>query len=121
VVLTPKLHRDKTAWGEDAEAFRPERFENPANILPHAYKPFGTGQRACIGQQFAMQEATLDRSHRLSVEGTRNSGCGWNRLGHRRRSRGTLACREGAVGRRVHTLFLHCTESLTRRMRRQRF
>jgi cytochrome P450 / NADPH-cytochrome P450 reductase len=59
VVLTPKLHRDKAAWGEDAEVFRPERFENPAGILPHAYKPFGNGQRACIGQQFAMQEATL--------------------------------------------------------------
>ncbi len=59
VVLTPKLHRDKTAWGEDADVFRPERFENPANILPHSYKPFGNGQRACIGQQFAMQEATL--------------------------------------------------------------
>ncbi|MEM7213449.1 MAG: cytochrome P450, partial [Pseudomonadota bacterium] len=25
----------------------------------HAYKPFGNGQRACIGRQFAMQEATL--------------------------------------------------------------
>src|SRR5260370_14317063 len=25
----------------------------------HAYKPFGNGQRACIGRQFAMTEATL--------------------------------------------------------------
>ena len=30
-----------------------------ANIPSNAYKPFGTGQRACIGRQFAMQEAIL--------------------------------------------------------------
>lgn len=59
VVLIPKLHRDKEAWGEDVETFRPERFEDPSKIPHHAYKPFGNGQRACIGMQFALQEATL--------------------------------------------------------------
>jgi cytochrome P450 / NADPH-cytochrome P450 reductase len=60
-VLTPMLHRDPKIWGEDPEAFDPDRFapeaeqSRPAN----AYKPFGTGQRACIGRQFAMLEATL--------------------------------------------------------------
>jgi cytochrome P450 / NADPH-cytochrome P450 reductase len=55
------LHRDKSVWGDDAEEFRPERFspENEAKILPNAYKPFGNGIRACIGRQFALQEATL--------------------------------------------------------------
>ncbi|MEK5081245.1 bifunctional cytochrome P450/NADPH--P450 reductase CypB [Bacillus sp. FSL H8-0515] len=58
-VLIPKLHRDQNAWGEDAEDFRPERFEDPSSIPHHAYKPFGNGQRACIGMQFALQEATM--------------------------------------------------------------
>lgn len=58
-IIIPKLHRDKGAWGEDAELFRPERFEDPATVPNHAYKPFGNGQRACIGMQFALHEATL--------------------------------------------------------------
>ncbi|PJZ00537.1 NADPH--cytochrome reductase [Bacillus vallismortis] len=58
-VLIPKLHRDQNAWGEDAEEFRPERFEDSSRIPHHAYKPFGNGQRACIGMQFALQEATM--------------------------------------------------------------
>ncbi|KEQ27586.1 bifunctional cytochrome P450/NADPH--P450 reductase [Paenibacillus tyrfis] len=58
-IVLPKLHRDKGVWGDDAEQFRPERFEDPAKIPNHAYKPFGNGQRACIGMQFALHEATL--------------------------------------------------------------
>jgi len=60
-VLSPMLHRDPSIWGDDPESFDPDRFtpeaeqSRPAN----AYKPFGTGQRACIGRQFAMLEATL--------------------------------------------------------------
>jgi cytochrome P450/NADPH-cytochrome P450 reductase len=60
-VLIPMLHRDPAIWGDNVEEFLPERFsqaeeaKRPAN----AYKPFGNGQRACIGQQFAMQEAIL--------------------------------------------------------------
>lgn len=58
-VLIPKLHRDTSVWGNDVEDFRPERFADPSKIPLHAYKPFGNGQRACIGRQFALQEATL--------------------------------------------------------------
>ncbi|WP_341280938.1 cytochrome P450 [Paenibacillus sp. FSL H8-0537] len=58
-VLLPQLHRDPAAWGEDAELFRPERFEDMAKVPHHAYKPFGNGERACIGMQFALYEATL--------------------------------------------------------------
>ncbi|MCD5322126.1 MULTISPECIES: bifunctional cytochrome P450/NADPH--P450 reductase [Pontibacillus] len=59
MVLLPQLHRDKSVWGDDVEAFKPERFEDMKSIPQHAFKPFGNGQRACIGQQFAMHEATL--------------------------------------------------------------
>ncbi|OLP66294.1 putative bifunctional P-450/NADPH-P450 reductase 2 [Bacillus pumilus] len=58
-VLLPKLHRDQTVWGEDADEFKPERFMHPEHIPQHAYKPFGNGQRACIGMQFALHEATI--------------------------------------------------------------
>jgi cytochrome P450 / NADPH-cytochrome P450 reductase len=61
LILVGMLHRDKQVWGENPEAFNPDRFgpENRAKIPLNAYKPFGTGQRACIGRQFALQEATL--------------------------------------------------------------
>ncbi|KJB86130.1 NADPH--cytochrome P450 reductase [Paenibacillus sp. E194] len=59
LLLLPQLHRDAAVWGHDANEFRPERFEDPSQIPHDAYKPFGIGQRACIGQQFALQEATL--------------------------------------------------------------
>lgn len=59
--LTIMLHRDKTVWGDDAEDFNPDHFEptRRAALPPNAFKPFGSGQRACIGRQFAMQEAVL--------------------------------------------------------------
>ncbi len=55
------LHRDPKIWGDNPEAFDPDRFtpEAEQDRPPNAYKPFGTGQRACIGRQFAMLEATL--------------------------------------------------------------
>jgi cytochrome P450 len=60
-VIIPLIHRDKSVWGVDAEEFRPDRFlpENSRGRAPHSYKPFGTGERACIGRQFALHEAVL--------------------------------------------------------------
>ncbi|MEV6683568.1 cytochrome P450 [Streptomyces erythrochromogenes] len=59
-VLTPALHRDP-AWGENVDLFDPERFtaENEDARSVHLFKPFGNGERACIGRQFALHEATL--------------------------------------------------------------
>lgn len=61
LVLTPMLHRDKTIWGPDPEKFDPSHFAPEAvkNRPPNAYKPFGTGFRACIGRYFALQEAAV--------------------------------------------------------------
>ncbi len=60
-VLLPALHRDKSIWGADAERFNPDNFnpEAEAQRPANAWKPFGNGKRACIGRQFALQEATL--------------------------------------------------------------
>jgi unspecific monooxygenase len=60
-VLLPLVHRDPSVWGEDAGEFRPDRFL-PASTrarAPNSYLPFGTGERACIGRQFALHEAVL--------------------------------------------------------------
>ncbi|MFG2916858.1 bifunctional cytochrome P450/NADPH--P450 reductase [Kitasatospora sp. NPDC048298] len=60
VVTTPMLHRDP-AWGDNPELFDPSRFdpEREEGRSPHAFKPFGTGERACIGRQFALHEAVM--------------------------------------------------------------
>lgn len=60
LVLIPQLHRDPEVW-EDPEAFEPDRFSftNAQRLPSNAWKPFGNGQRSCIGRGFALQEATL--------------------------------------------------------------
>ena len=50
------MHRRKDYYGEDAEEFRPERWET---LRPGwEYLPFNGGPRICIGQQFALTEAS---------------------------------------------------------------
>ena len=60
VVMVGALHRDPS-WGPNPDEFEPDRFvpervkARPGNL----YKPFGTGERSCIGRQFALHEAVL--------------------------------------------------------------
>jgi len=50
-------HRDPR-WFDEPTAFRPERFEAPL-AHPHAWIPFGAGNRMCIGAGFAQMEMRL--------------------------------------------------------------
>jgi cytochrome P450/NADPH-cytochrome P450 reductase len=61
MVLLPALHRDQFLGGPHPEVFNPDNFtpEAERKLPAGAYKPFGNGQRSCIGRQFAMQEAIL--------------------------------------------------------------
>ncbi|KAK1286788.1 hypothetical protein QJS10_CPB20g00039 [Acorus calamus] len=63
------MHCDKDVWGPDADAFDPARFArgvSGACRLPHAYMPFGTGTRTCLGQNLAMVELKVVLSMVLS-------------------------------------------------------
>ncbi len=55
------LHRDPSVWGPNPDVFNPDNFspEAEAKRPVNAWKPFGNGQRACIGRGFAMHESAL--------------------------------------------------------------
>ena len=57
---TWQLHRHKTLW-DKPDAFIPDRFLGNARdeIGRFQYLPFGVGERVCIGQRFALQEAAI--------------------------------------------------------------
>lgn len=67
------LHRNPSYW-PNPEGFDPERFspERAKDHPRHAYLPFATGPRNCIGSGFALMEASvilamIAQRHRLSL------------------------------------------------------
>lgn len=65
VVVAPWLiHRHKHFW-DNPDGFDPSRFDR--EYRKDTYFPFGIGERICIGQAFAMQEAILILASILKV------------------------------------------------------
>ena len=77
VLVSPYVTHRHPAFWESPDDFDPDRFapERSAGMVPHAYLPFGVGQRLCIGSHFAMLEAmviltmVLQRFHLSLVPG----------------------------------------------------
>lgn len=61
ICVIPQVQRDPAVYGDDADAFKPERMldEAFAKLPKNSWKPFGNGVRGCIGRPFAWQEAVL--------------------------------------------------------------
>jgi cytochrome P450 len=62
-ILKTVMHTLPSVWGEDAQEFRPERWnELDAAKIPYfasTYFPFLTGARGCIGQKLALLELKM--------------------------------------------------------------
>lgn len=61
IFISPYANHRNPKYFSDPDKFEPERFsaEREKSIPKHAYMPFGTGPRVCIGQSFAMMEAKI--------------------------------------------------------------
>jgi cytochrome P450 len=50
------MHHRKDIWGDDADEFKPERWQGMKHTWN--YLPFNGGPRICLGQQFALTEVS---------------------------------------------------------------
>ncbi|KAJ7485711.1 cytochrome P450 monooxygenase [Mycena latifolia] len=55
------IHRDPAVWGDDVEAFRPERWfeEERKDAMQRTFNPFSVGPRACVGRNLASLELQI--------------------------------------------------------------
>lgn len=52
------MQRNKEVYGDDADEFRPERWDEDKLRPQYNYIPFGAGPRSCLGQQYGLSEAS---------------------------------------------------------------
>ena len=65
------LHHSKEIWGDDAEEFKPERWEKVTQQQKDAFFPFQIGMRACFGRnlgELEMKVITATFFRRYEVE-----------------------------------------------------
>lgn len=57
-LMTPAhtIHKLPEYWGEDADQYRPERWQHADKFHPLQFMAFGAGRRGCLGREFAMFE-----------------------------------------------------------------
>lgn len=56
---TYHMHRSRELYGDDAEEFRPERWETgELDGIGFGFMPFHAGPRTCLGKDFAITEAS---------------------------------------------------------------
>lgn len=54
------IHRDREVWGDDATAYRPERwFEGDNEAIQRTFNPYSYGPRACVGRNLASLELLI--------------------------------------------------------------
>ncbi|KID69350.1 cytochrome P450 52A11, partial [Metarhizium hybridum] len=62
------MHRRKDIYGQDADEFRPERWEGDSlRDIGWAYLPFNGGPRLCLGQEFALLEVAYTVARLVQV------------------------------------------------------
>ncbi|GAA1940527.1 cytochrome P450 [Kitasatospora viridis] len=59
VLISPWVTHRHPAYWERPDVYDPSRFIGPSDRPRYAYLPFGGGPRNCIGEHFAMLEATV--------------------------------------------------------------
>jgi cytochrome P450 family 4 len=52
-------------WGEDADEFKPERFESDNTRHTYSFVPFSGGYRICIGYKYAYMSMKVTLSYLL--------------------------------------------------------
>ncbi|SPO02042.1 probable benzoate 4-monooxygenase cytochrome P450 [Cephalotrichum gorgonifer] len=58
-VPTYTIHHSKEIWGEDADDFRPERWETITDRQKSAFIPFSYGSRSCVGRNLAEMQLRM--------------------------------------------------------------